>query len=397
MAELDQMRAPGRHDVRSPRPLDDAQRLAEELGAEIVLPEDAVRSLDALAAVFADDLGDRLRWLAGDLERAERILARAEARALDTFEELASTATGLAIHPQALRDASDAVRGARAAHERAERDLEALEPEADGTPDEPAVAETLKRHVVNADERATAEELAHAAARTRAIGVVIAGVGLALLIVATHIIPIFFAIPLPVLAVFYGSQQFKSARQQQEGSQEASENLAMVGAMTDQLYGGRLPASAIAIQTAHERRRHLLELERDTALERLRVAERHWIELAGAEADPADIDAILVRRDPQRHRAAPWVQEAAAVRTALSFHSTARDGWRAAWTGIGRDAPSTADVEGVLAALDADVSAAVATQRSLVVVAPPPEADASLDAVATKLAVVVVCHDPDAE
>ena len=181
--------------------------------------------------------------------------------------------------------------------------------------------------------------------------------------------PFWAPIPLVVVALIYALLTTRSAKDADEGTEVASANLAAVGAMTDQLYSGRLPSSVSAIQAAHQRRRHLLELERDTALERVRVAQRKWEELAGEDADPAEVEELLVRRDPQRHRAAPWVSEAASVRTATLFHETSREAWRDAWHAVGREAPSTADTDTAISQVEAEARLLVAAQQPIIAVA----------------------------
>jgi hypothetical protein len=393
--ELDQLRGPGRHVVRSPSPLDDAERLAADLRAEIVLPEDAPRTLQTVAALVGDGTSERLRALCAELERAERILARTEVRALDTFQDLASESMGLTLHPQTLRDAAEALRSARAAHRRAEADLEALEPEVD-TDEAPAAArEVTPRDDEPSDQPTAGDRRDRRRARRRALIVVFVAIAAGVALAVAQVVPFWAPIPLVALALLYAWRTTRAAKSSDEGSDVASAHLAAVGAMTDQLYSGRLPSSINAIHAAHERRRHLLELERDTALERLRVAQRKWEDLAGTETDPADVEELLERRDPQRHRTAPWVAEAASVRAASSFHEATRDEWLQAWRAVGREAPPTADIDAAINEVEAKARLLVAAQRPIIAVAPPD--DVLVESIAARLPVVVIVHDPHAE
>jgi hypothetical protein len=399
VADLDTLRAAGRHHRRTPVPLDDAELLAGELGAELVLPEDAERTLGAVAALVDEEAGSRLRELAIELGQAERILARAEARILAAFETVTATsATGLAIHPQTLRDAASAVRAAQAAYDRAAGELETLDADdADAAPSEPApngFAPAHARTAAVAEPRALPSVLQ--------IGTVAAAIGVALALVGLGLGPLWVA-PLPaVLAVAWVVASVVRGRGQpspedDEHAKAASEHLAFVNALTDGLYSGRLPASATAIESATARRRQLLELDRDSALERLRVAERHWHELAGDGADPAAVDALLVSRDPQRHRAGPWVREASPVRTASSFLGEIKQQWEEEWSLLGHIPPRSADAETAIGEVEADAAAVVALGRPLVVVAPPASAELAIEVASRRLSVVVVAHDPQAE
>jgi hypothetical protein len=415
VAELESLRGAGRHVTPTPVPLDDAELIADELGGELVLPEDAERTLGALAALVDDRAGSRLRGLATELGQAERILARAEARVLATFEASTSVSgTGLAIHPQTLRDAASAVRAARAAHDRAVAELDALdghgsagaggssavdEPTPNGqdapasAPSDDAVSDSDR------DSGAPAAPGERPSLSALHLAVVGAGIGISLALFGLRMAPV---APLPAIVavawvVIVAVRGRTRPEVDDEGAREASENLAFVNALTDGLYSGRLPASSNAIATAAARRRQLLELDRDSALERLRVAERHWHELAGADADPADVEALLVRRDPQRHRAGPWVRESSPVRTASTFLGEIKQRWDDVWSLLGHTSPNSADAETAIGELEADAAAVVALGRPVVVVAPPPSVDDAIETASQRLSVVVVSHDPDAE
>lgn len=394
----------GRHDIHAAKPLDLGEQLANDLAGDLVLPEDATRVLGALAALLHEDTPAHLLGLARDLARAERIVARTESRALVLFEEALADGSGLELHPQTLRDAADAVRAARAAVQRAENELATFEreqAEADAAAArEEAAASAAVTHAAADDEGQAVPDWMdddRKALRDRLITVGLGAGGLAFVLSAFSIVPIYVAIvPLVVAGVYIVRERRRAdenADLEDTGAEEARAQLASIDAMTERLYGGRLPATAAAVQVATDRRRQLLGLDRDTAVERLRVAERTWHELAGPEADPADVEELLLRRDPQRHRAAPWVRESAAVRAAEALHERARSAWRTAWEALDREPPSAADADEAVRRLASD-AAAEAQRRPVVVVAPPAEVEGAIEVLAPRMSVVVVHHDP---
>lgn len=385
----------GRHELRTGQPLDVAESLAREMGARLVLPEDAERVLASMAALLHPDTPTHLLRLAANLAKAERIVARTEARALVLFEQALSDGTGLELHPQTLRDAADAVRAARAAVARAEAELVTFEREAAATAAEAGAAEA-------ASEPATAAPLATSpvqddgSRRSRLGAIVAIALGIALILTGTALVPAYLAAILPLAAVAYVVRELRGGVERVSSDYEAvaSEQLASIEALSTRLYGA-MPATQSAVDAATARRRQLLELDRDTATERLRVAERTWRELAGPDADPEAVEELLLRRDPQRHRAAPWVRESAAVRAAETMHERARSAWRAAWEALDREAPSAADADDAVRHLANDAAAVVSERRPVVIVAPPDEVDDQLTIVAERLAVVVVTYEGD--
>ncbi|MGI8709396.1 MAG: hypothetical protein ACR2LA_00145 [Acidimicrobiales bacterium] len=61
------------------------------------------------------------------------------------------------------------------------------------------------------------------------------------------------------------------------------------------------------------------------------LARRRWVQVAGADSDPADVEAVIHRYDPQDPVVAPLVGEHPAVRAAMRVAAQRREAWVAAW------------------------------------------------------------------
>ena len=84
--------------------------------------------------------------------------------------------------------------------------------------------------------------------------------------------------------------------------------------------------------------------------ERLRSARRQWATIAGASADPHDIEAVLRARDPQ-YDLAGATSTSPTIRAVDTMHRRAAARWRVAWAAIGVDrAPPPAELDAAVAA-----------------------------------------------
>ena len=61
--------------------------------------------------------------------------------------------------------------------------------------------------------------------------------------------------------------------------------------------------------------------------------------MAGFDADPEDIDAVIRRRDPQFELTADLVDAAPSARAVAAVHRRVRADWRSLWASLGRSAP----------------------------------------------------------
>jgi hypothetical protein len=69
-------------------------------------------------------------------------------------------------------------------------------------------------------------------------------------------------------------------------------------------------------------------------------AERRWVQVTGPDADPADIENLIRRYEPQHRLVADLVAESPAVRAADQLAVARRAAWVAAWrAAVGDDAP----------------------------------------------------------
>jgi hypothetical protein len=375
---------PGLHEVTEDDPDSAALNLAEALGAELaVTGEDLAEAMAGRRGqsrpVPPAALRD-LRHLSEELAKAERIRARTEAKVIESLGDRLAAGTGVTVHPASIREAAEAVLHARAAV----AELEAIFAEQDAleaAPDvEPAEA-----------QREAVEDFAWdaAPARWRTLGYVVVAVGIAVAAIAAEV-PIYLAAIVPLLALAIGMRRMQHARSEARADFEAGSHLAGMGAATDELFGRRQVTAPLV------GRRRAQEVQMSAATEQLRAAERHWSDLAGPGADPADVDAVLRQRDPQLHRAEVWATQSAAVRTAAAVHRKARARWRVAWAALDRDAPAIGDAPTIIDALASEGDAPT-DLRPLVVTGTAASASGSLRQDLERLArwVPVIVVHPD--
>lgn len=333
--ELDQGDlAAGLHVFRAAAPLDRAGTLASRMGADLcaTLPEVAVIVAERRALPLAGiDTLDSLRDLARRVAATERIAHRTHERAAaEVADRVASVGGGLAVHPSTIRERSETVLLARGQLHQAEQLLEANQAR-DVTE---LLASSPEPEVVEAP---LAPEPTPTPPKRRPFGFL------------------------------------RRSAEEVEDTSESTELLRAMGAATDEAFGAR---RALA---ASEDQRILLEARRDTAAEVVRVAERAWHELAGADADPTDPDEVVRRFDPQHQSALLVAQETVSVRAASVVFDAAMGRWQAAWSDLSLTAPIPAEaVESVDRLLGqitkAVVLVGVATERGLDVAEAAPSA-----------------------
>jgi hypothetical protein len=377
---------PGLHEVTDADPESAALDLAGLLDGELLVDpgdlEQALRAREQDRRAIEPATLKQLRSLATELEKAERIRARTEAKVIGVLGDQLSTGTGLAVHPAAIREAGEALVAARAAMEEVERAEQAAQ--------QAAAAVTAPEAVTREDRPVF--DYDPGPARRRGTAAVIAALVIAAVVIAGGLVPFYVALILPLIAVAWTLAQVRGAHHEATGSHEAASLLSDMGAATDELFGRR--------QAAPLGRSRALEVQRDAAIERLRVAEHQWSDLAGPGADPDDVEAVLRRRDPQLHRAEVWAAESAAVRTAAAVHRKARARWRVAWAAIDQEPPASADAGGVIDALAAEGD--VPTDRRPLIITGAAAAACSEGRAAERLrwltrTVAVVMVGPDAQ
>lgn len=336
-----------------------AADLVESMGAELAHGHDAAseavgRRLAAAHTIdtaheieIGPDRVERIRKLAADLERAERIRVRTEVQFTETLSRKLSRGTGLAVHPEALYGAASVVLDARTAHERADLALIKLGSEPDPSAPGQVAPEPREPHPDVYDD----EALERSRDRTFAVGVIIGAFGLAVLL-AVLVGPVFAIAPplivIPVVAIYLRRSQ--SARTDASDRREASSTLAAASLTAEQA-----TATATATRDAVDRwgeRSSSLRATRDAAAERLRAARRAWESLAGPDADVDDVESVVRARDPQFQLTGTSAAASPTMRAVNTFHRRALARWKVLWASLGRDEPpAPADIEEVLAEL----------------------------------------------
>jgi hypothetical protein len=293
--------APGLHVETDPRPLVRAQALAEELAGRLCTTgEEAGTLLDDLATLppLPPEGLAVLGALADRVQAAERIVGRTVERAAETVgERLAEAGTGMAIHPSAVRDRAAAVLTARELAQAAEERLREAEAEVEAA--EAADAErraVLPPPVAHLQPSEVDSRVDEPPARRRRL--------------------------------------FRWRREPEvEDTSESTSLLQQVAATTDEAFGARRAASA------RDDRLLLLRVQRDRAVEDVRVTERAWRDLAGD--DPVeDVEAVVRRFDPQHQDALVVAKETIGVRAVSTLLAQALERWTEAWRGLGFDAPA---------------------------------------------------------
>lgn len=101
------------------------------------------------------------------------------------------------------------------------------------------------------------------------------------------------------------------------------------------------------------------------------VARRRWEQVAGAGADPNDVEAVVYRYDPRHRIVADLVGEHPSVRAAERAARIHREAWVRAWCAVVGDPYEPADQPDELAiALQAERATAAGEGQSLVIAAP---------------------------
>jgi hypothetical protein len=341
----------------------------------------AIRETAAVAPPISDDDVAELRHAAADVGRAARIRERTEAKVADTLQTRVAASAGIALHPAAILEASQAVLDAEAALTAAERavlelgsaptvdgvapaDLGAPADEAD--PGDPVLGRALD----DFDEAGLV--------RRRGLRL---GIALALLIAGIAIIATAVGAPPAIagagvlVAAVTAAVVIARTRGAATRIREREEvDLAGVARAVASTTSGRLAAS----MDAHERwvaDRARLEAARDEAEELLRVARNRWHHLAGANADPRDASSLVRANDPQLAYDDKVAASSPTVRTVAAFHRRVQARWRVLWAGLGHDEPPDPErLEEILDDLLAEHRAARAELARL------EEAEAALEA-----------------
>ncbi|MGK2949242.1 MAG: hypothetical protein ACSLFP_11750 [Acidimicrobiales bacterium] len=348
---------PGLHVFEETYPLKRAGHLAARLGADLcaTLPQvvAAIEARAGLPAVDAEAL-EELRSLAARLDRARSIVAATHARAVDDVAgRLTPTGAAVAVHPSTIRDRAAVVEAARAvlaeaeqaltshAATRAERGEQADRAAAAGAEVAPHPESVAVIDPAEPARPATPTSVR----RTRAIGVIVIAGGAGLVLVALELAPLWAAL-IPLLLACLWAMRYLQPPEVDADVAATTSLLREVASATDDAFGTRRAS-------ARDGTGALLSARRDQAQEQVRVAERHWHDLAGADADVAAVDDVVRRFDPQHQEAQEVAAGTVSVRAATTLVARLTERWQLAWESRGGTAPEPVEAQAAVARLEA--------------------------------------------
>lgn len=389
---------PGLHVLREAEPLKRAGSMAAQLRADLcaTLPqaEATLAERSGLPPIDVATLAT-LQVLSRRVARAERIAARTRERAVvEVGQRLTTSGSGIAVHPETVRERAAALELARTrlvgaeraaadhAAEVAEAEAAAIaeasyaagQPDPDDLPPETAEASTPRRVGPPPHVR-----------RSRSLGALVASFGIALLLLGFDVLALWAALLFPLATSLWAMRYLRPRPGDAADLEDTSTFLAEVASSTDDMFGARRRSQELAEQTVD------IEAARTRAEEEVRVAERGWHELAGPDVDVADVEAVVKRFDPQHEDARLVAGETAVVRATDAVLHQFRQRWLAFWRELGMSAPEPADGERAVDELAARVG------RPIVLVGPAAVRAPDLARAAPAAPVVVLEGPPEEE
>lgn len=291
-----------------------------------------------------------MRSLLARIDAATRLVeaSRDDARAR------AGAASGLAVHPTAIRDAAADVIDARAGVAAAQADVERLATAPDGagaavrdggehseiagaehgdqgddpTDPPPSTGERSGWRSFIDREAIDREETRQAAA--------VVGISVVVGIVAIVVTGSAVALVGPGFAVCWAVVLVVRQRDDAYDEEIASRNLANVSRMADRAYGG---AGLPAVEEAQPSELMSATRALSDASDRLAFAEASWRALVGLNADVDDVESVVRARDAQYGVNEAVVAELPSVRAAAAHGRRLRAQWKLAWWALDRPVP----------------------------------------------------------
>lgn len=372
--------APGLHELTASDRAATAQQLADELHGEVVASSDlammlrrrragdvaAARALLERRAAAEPDDGVRevigieaLEGIARGLSKAERIVTGTEANMAETVGQRVSGG-GISVHPESIRSAAKDVLDVRKEVAGVQAELDELNNavmdamiDSAPAPAAPGSGPTEPPREQGKLDRAT---------KRRILGVILMSLGIAVglgavLWVAVGI-PAVVVMILPIVAVWWAYDKARVDILDLDDKDVASDNLALIGARTDAVFGSvAAEESGSGIPASAGAKMQLIESRLELARERERSAVSSWAELAGTGTDPLDVDRVLRERDPQYFAAVDMVGQTSQARAASAHARRVRAKWNLAWSVLGEDPPPAGDAEQAVRDLAAGLSA----------------------------------------
>jgi hypothetical protein len=296
--------------------------------------------LDALSGrpTVTDAALAELRQLAESLSLTDRIRVRTEVEFAESLNRRLSASIGMAVHPETIKQAALAVTAA-------EGEVNGINGAITELGERPR-PEQVRLDVPQAVPQMFDDESLEQQRRSRvfalSIGTIFAGLALVLLSVGVSVLVPFAVFLLGIVVA--GAMMVRSYSGEAADDPGAREASALLAAATGN--AERTSEAGHRDRLAEEEwlaRRSMLETARDRSLEKARSAMRHWETLAGADADPHDLDGVLRLHDPQFVITGAATKSSPTVRTVNAVHRKAMARWKVAWAEIGYDEPPALD------------------------------------------------------
>ncbi len=321
----------------------------------------------------ADGKGAAEPHLVTDIAAMRSLLDRIDAAtqlveaSRDDVRNRAGMASGLAVHPTAIRDAAADVVDARAGVAAAQAELDRLAAASDAA--SAALRDGEEHTKIAGTERSDEGESPtdpppstgqHDGWRsfidwelidreeTRRAGAVV-GISVVVGILAIVLTGSPVALVGPGVAVCWAVVLVVRQRDDAYDEEIASRNLANVSRLTDRAYGGAgLPPEEEAQPS------ELMSATRtlSDASDRLAFAEASWRALVGLNADVDDVESVVRARDAQYGVSDAVVAELPSVRAATAHRRRLRAQWKLAWWALDRPVPWGPDAARSLEALE---------------------------------------------
>jgi len=275
-----------------------------------------------------------LRQLADALGRTDRIRMRTEVEFAETLNRRLSASSGMAVHPETIKQAAAAVTAAEGEVNEIDRGITEL-----GERPRP---ETVELNVPQAVPQMFDDDILEQQRRSRvfalSVGAIFAGAAIVLLSFGIAIVvPVVVFLLGIIIAGAMMARSYAGGARDDPGAREASALLAAATGNAE-----RTSEAGQRDRLAEDEwmaRRSQLEAARDRSVEKVRSAQRHWETLAGADADPHDLEGVLRLHDPQFVITGAATKTSPTVRTVNAVHRTAMARWKVAWAALGYDQP----------------------------------------------------------